>query len=179
MAVNTPLVWMDLEMTGLNPDHPDGGDRIIEIASVITDNHLNILATGPVLAIFQPEDILLKMDSWNIKTHTGSGLLKRVRESLISEQEAEDLTLKFISQHVKKNQSPLCGNSIWQDRRFLAKYMPKLEQYLQVLPYNPYRPAWCGASAENKVLTSPVVALGAGFTGGRGLAAIVVSPDLD
>ncbi len=127
MAVNTPLVWMDLEMTGLDPE---GGDRIIEMASLITDNNLNILATGPVIAIAQPEEVLLKMDSWNTKTHTGSGLVKRVRESLISEQEAEALTLKFISQHVKKNQSPLCGNSIWQDRRFLAKYMPKLEQYL-------------------------------------------------
>ena len=127
MATVTPLVWMDLEMTGLSPE---GGDRIIEMATVITDNDLNIIATSESIAISQPEELLAKMDAWNTKTHTKSGLVARVRESVITEAEAERITLKFISQHVKKNQSPLCGNSIWQDRRFLAKYMPTLEQYL-------------------------------------------------
>lgn len=128
MAVpSTPLVWMDLEMTGLSPET---GDRIIEIATVITDNELNILETGPVIAIFQPEAVLEKMDDWNQKTHKKSGLLDRVRVSDKTEQEAEKLTLDFIMKHVKKSQSPLCGNSVWQDRRFLAKYMPTLEQYL-------------------------------------------------
>ena len=120
------LVWIDLEMTGLLPDQ----DRIIEIATIVTDSQLNILAEGPVIAIHQPLKRLMEMDQWNTKTHTGSGLVQRVRESRYDEQAAEAETLAFISRYIKKNQSPLCGNSICQDRRFLARYMPKLEAYL-------------------------------------------------
>jgi oligoribonuclease len=120
-----PLIWIDLEMTGLNPDQ----DRIIEIATIVTDSHLNILAEGPVLAIFQPEATLSQMDAWNQKHHGQSGLLARVRESTISEQEAEQATLAFLSQWVKPNASPMCGNSICQDRRFLYRYMPELETF--------------------------------------------------
>ena len=128
MAVPTsPLVWMDLEMTGLDPE---GGDRIIEMATIITDTNLNILAEGPVIAVKQPDELLAGMDAWNTKTHNESGLVDRVKQSTVSESDAEQMTLDFIKQHVKKNQSPLCGNSIWQDRRFLAKFMPDLEQYL-------------------------------------------------
>ena len=120
------LVWMDLEMTGLSPRD----DRIIEIATVITDPHLNVIEEGPVMAIRQPLERLVGMDEWNTKTHTESGLVNRVRESSIDEGEAERVTLAFISKHVPGNHSPLCGNSICQDRRFLAAYMPKLEAYL-------------------------------------------------
>lgn len=128
MAVpTTPLVWMDLEMTGLDPE---GGDRIIEMATVITDTNLNTIAEGPVIAVKQPDSLLDAMDAWNTKTHNNSGLVERVKNSTISEKDAEKLTLEFICKHVKRNQSPLCGNSIWQDRRFLAKFMPTLEQYL-------------------------------------------------
>ncbi len=120
------LVWMDLEMTGLSPRD----DRIIEIATVITDPHLNVIEEGPVMAIRQPLERLAGMDEWNTKTHTESGLVNRVRESRIDEDEAERVTLAFISKHLPGNHSPLCGNSICQDRRFLAAYMPKLEAYL-------------------------------------------------
>jgi len=120
------LVWMDLEMTGLSPQN----DRIIEIATVVTDPHLNIIAEGPVLAVCQPLTRLARMDEWNTRTHTESGLVARVRESRIDEAEAQRLTLAFISKHVPGNHSPLCGNSVCQDRRFLALYMPKLEAYL-------------------------------------------------
>ena len=123
---NYNLVWIDLEMTGLSPQD----DRIIEIATVITDPHLNTIEEGPVMAISQPLARLVEMDEWNTRTHTGSGLVNRVRESNIDEAEAERATLKFISKHVPGNRSPLCGNSICQDRRFLALYMPKLESYL-------------------------------------------------
>ncbi len=120
------LVWIDLEMTGLFPDT----DRIIEIATIITDADLNILEEGPVMAITQPLKRLMEMDAWNTKTHTESGLVNRVRKSDIDESEAEKATIKFISKFVAGNHSPLCGNSICQDRRFLARYMPKLESYL-------------------------------------------------
>ena len=120
------LVWIDLEMTGLLPGH----DRIIEIASIVTDAHLNVLAEGPVMAIHQPLKRLAEMDKWNTKTHTESGLVNRVRESSIDEAEAERTTIAFISKYVSSNHSPLCGNSICQDRRFLANYMPRLESYL-------------------------------------------------
>lgn len=113
-------------MTGLSPSN----DRIIEIATIITDPHLNIIEEGPTLAIHQPLTRLAKMDEWNTRTHTNSGLVNRVRESDLDEAEAERLTLKFIAKHVQNNHSPLCGNSICQDRRFLALYMPKLENYL-------------------------------------------------
>ncbi len=126
MSHNQNLVWIDLEMTGLSPPN----DRIIEIATVITDPHLNIIEEGPVMAIHQSLARLAEMDEWNTRTHTDSGLVNRVRESKITEEEAQRITLAFIAKHVPGNHSPLCGNSICQDRRFLALYMPKLEAYL-------------------------------------------------
>lgn len=127
MPANTDrLVWIDLEMTGLNPD----SDRIIEIATLVTDIRLNILDQGPVMAIYQSEDIVTAMDEWNTRTHGESGLVGRVRASSIDEREAETRTLEFIKRYVKKNTSPLCGNTICQDRRFLFRYMPRLEGYL-------------------------------------------------
>ncbi len=119
------LIWIDLEMTGLNPQT----ERIIEIATIVTDSQLNIIAEGPVLAISQPEELLLKMDSWNTKHHNESGLVERVKKSTIDEKQAMELTLNFLKQYVPEGASPMCGNSIWQDRRFLALYMPQLERY--------------------------------------------------
>ncbi len=127
MPANTDrLVWIDLEMTGLDPDR----DRIIEIATLITDVKLNILEQGPVIAIYQSDDLLTAMDEWNTRTHGESGLVDRVRASTIDEAEAERQTLDFVKRHVRKNSSPLCGNTICQDRRFLYRYMPRLESYL-------------------------------------------------
>ena len=120
------LVWIDLEMTGLSP----ATDRIIEIATIITDSQLNIVEEGPVIAVRQPLQRLLEMDEWNTNVHTKSGLIRRVRESGFDERQAEQATMDFISRHVPVNRSPLCGNSICQDRRFLANYMPRLESYL-------------------------------------------------
>jgi oligoribonuclease len=119
------LIWIDLEMTGLNPD----SDLIIEIATVVTDKDLNILAQGPVLAVHQSDEALAAMDDWNQKHHGGSGLIERVKVSNINEAEAERLTIEFLKQWVPENTSPICGNSIGQDRRFLYRYMPKLEAY--------------------------------------------------
>ena len=119
------LIWIDLEMTGLNPDT----DLIIEIATVITDKDLNILAQGPVLAVHQSDAALAAMDDWNQKHHGESGLIDRVKASTINEAEAERLTIEFLKQWVPENTSPICGNSIGQDRRFLVRYMPKLEAY--------------------------------------------------
>ena len=120
------LVWIDMEMTGLSPDN----DRIIEIASVVTDANLNILDQGPVLAINQSLERLVEMDEWNTRTHTKSGLIQRVRESRIDVQQAESETLGFIKRYVPMNESPLCGNSVCQDRRFMHRLMPTLEKYL-------------------------------------------------
>lgn len=120
------LVWIDMEMTGLNPDT----DRIIEIATLITDVHLNIIAEGPVLAIHQSPEALAAMDDWNTRTHTSTGLVERVAASKVDEAEAEGLTLEFVRRHVPRNTSPLCGNSVCQDRRFLYRYMPRLEDWL-------------------------------------------------
>jgi oligoribonuclease len=124
MASN--LIWMDLEMTGLDPER----HVIIEMATVVTDGELNLIAEGPCLALSQPEAKLAEMDDWNVKHHTESGLLKRVRESLVSPDEAEAVTLAFLEKHTERGQSPLCGNTIWQDRRFLVRYMPALESHL-------------------------------------------------
>ena len=120
------LVWIDLEMTGLSPEN----DRIIELASIVTDAQLNILEEGPVFAVHQSLKRLTELDEWNTKTHTESGLVSRVRESSVDEREAEQATIKFISKYVGGNHSPLCGNSVCQDRRFMANYMPGLESYL-------------------------------------------------
>ena len=120
------LVWMDLEMTGLDPEH----DVILEMASIVTDADLNVIAEGPEIAIAHTEVELAVMDDWNVKHHTASGLLARVRSVGISTAEAEAVTLAFLERHVEKGQSPLCGNTIWQDRRFLVRYMPTLESYL-------------------------------------------------
>ncbi|HET7570820.1 MAG TPA: oligoribonuclease [Gammaproteobacteria bacterium] len=119
------LIWIDLEMTGLDPAR----DRIIEIATLVTDKHLAPLAEGPVLAIHQPESVLDGMDSWNVKHHGESGLIARVRESEVDAAEAERQTLEFLREHVPERASPMCGNSICQDRRFLAREMPELERF--------------------------------------------------
>lgn len=119
------LIWIDLEMTGLDPKT----HRIIEIATIITDTELNILAEGPVIAIHQPTDELDKMDAWNIKHHGNSGLISRVQTSDINEQKAQAITLQFLQQWVPAGFSPMCGNSICQDRRFLVETMPELASY--------------------------------------------------
>jgi len=119
------LIWIDLEMTGLDPM----GDRIIEIATIVTDSRLEVIAEGPALAIHQPDDILEAMDEWNTRQHGQSGLTQRVRESELAAADAERATLEFLAGHVDKGVSPMCGNSICQDRRFLARLMPELESY--------------------------------------------------
>jgi len=119
------LIWIDLEMTGLQPSH----DVIIEIATLVTDKELNVIAEGPQLAINQPDSILENMDSWNTKHHTQSGLVDRVRKSDVTVDAAQAQTLAFLREHVKAGTSPMCGNSICQDRRFMAKWMPALESY--------------------------------------------------
>lgn len=119
------LIWIDLEMTGLDPDK----DVIIEMATIITDSELNILAEGPVIAVHQSDEILAGMDEWNTRQHGRSGLTQRVRESRIDTAAAEAQTLAFLEQWVPKGKSPMCGNSICQDRRFLARYMPALEAW--------------------------------------------------
>ncbi|BDY06564.1 oligoribonuclease [Ferrimonas sp. YFM] len=119
------LIWIDLEMTGLDPEQ----HCIIEIATIVTDAQLNVLAEGPMLAIHQSDDELAKMDEWCTRTHGESGLTKRVKESAISTAEAERQTIEFLKQWVPEGASPICGNSVGQDRRFLYRYMPDLERY--------------------------------------------------
>jgi len=119
------LIWIDLEMTGLNP----GADCIIEIATIVTDSGLNILAEGPVHAIHQSEEVLSAMDEWNTTQHGRSGLIERVRHSTVDEEEAQRSTLEFVRRYVPQGKSPMCGNSICQDRRFLYRCMPELERY--------------------------------------------------
>ena len=119
------LIWIDLEMTGLDPNH----DRIIEIGTVVTDSDLNILAEGPSMAIYQAETLLEGMDEWNTTHHGNSGLTERVRKSTVSESQAEKATLDFLSKWVPQGASPMCGSSIGQDRRFLVRYMPELAAF--------------------------------------------------
>lgn len=122
---DTNLIWLDLEMTGLNLEK----DRILEIATIVTNRDLEILSEGPVFAIHQSDELLDQMDNWCTEQHTQSGLVDRVRSTRISETEAEEKTLAFIKTYVRDRISPMCGNSICTDRRFLAKHMPKLETY--------------------------------------------------
>jgi len=119
------LIWIDLEMTGLYPDT----DRIIEIAVVVTDPHLTVRVEGPVFAVHQTDAVLAGMDAWNTGTHGKSGLTARVRASAVDEADAQAQTIAFLQQYVPKGKSPMCGNSICQDRRFLANYMPLLESF--------------------------------------------------
>lgn len=119
------LIWIDLEMTGLEPET----DRIIEIATIVTDANLNTLAEGPVLAVHQSDTLLGSMDEWCTRTHGETGLTQRVKDSDTSEREAELATIQFLTRWVDKGASPICGNSVGQDRRFLVKYMPELEAY--------------------------------------------------
>jgi oligoribonuclease len=119
------LIWIDLEMTGLDPDN----DVIIEMATIVTDSELNTLAEGPVIAIHHSDEVLARMDEWNTRTHGNSGLTQRVRDSRISMAEAEAETIAFLEKWVPASSSPMCGNSICQDRRFLARWMPRLEAH--------------------------------------------------
>lgn len=119
------LIWVDLEMTGLDTQH----DQIIEIATVVTDSNLAILAQGPVIAIHQPDEIMNSMDAWNTSHHGDSGLTRRVNQSTTTAADAERETLEFLGQYVTPGKSPMCGNSICQDRRFMARLMPELEAF--------------------------------------------------
>ncbi len=146
------LVWIDLEMTGLKPD----ADVIIEMATVVTDRELNVIADGPVLAIHQSDEVLARMDDWNKRQHGSSGLLARVRASAISVLEAEQRTLEFVTPLVNPGSSPMCGNSICQDRRFLARAMPQLEAFfhyrnLDVSTLKELARRWAPAVAESFV----------------------------
>ncbi|ADU92412.1 oligoribonuclease [Taylorella equigenitalis] len=120
------MVWLDMEMTGLNPDQ----DRIIEVAVIITEADLSVVAEAPVYVIHQDDAILNSMDKWNTSTHTKSGLVSKVKESKLNEAQVEEALLKFFKEHIPEGCIPLCGNSVNQDRRFMFKYMPKLEKYL-------------------------------------------------
>lgn len=125
MVDENNLVWIDLEMTGLDPEK----EKIIEMATIVTDSELNLVAEGPVIAIHQPDSLLNAMDEWCTRTHGESGLTQRVKDSKVTEREAELATIEFLKQYVAPGKSPLCGNSIGQDRRFLVKYMPELENF--------------------------------------------------
>lgn len=119
------LIWIDLEMTGLDTDN----DLIIEVATIVTDPQLNILDEGPIIAIYQEDEILDQMDEWNTRQHNQSGLVKRIKNSSYNVAEAESMTLDFLNKFVSKGKSPMCGNSICQDRRFMHRLMPDLEAY--------------------------------------------------
>lgn len=119
------LVWIDMEMTGLDPDN----DRVIEIAAIVTDAELNILAEGPVFVIHQTDEVLDRMDAWNKGTHGRSGLIDKVKASTVTEDEASAQMISFLRQYVPAGKSPMCGNSICQDRRFMARHMPQLEKF--------------------------------------------------
>ena len=154
------LIWIDLEMTGLDTQ----ADRIIEIATIVTDAALNVVAEGPVLAIHQSDDVLGSMDDWNRTTHGGSGLIERVRESRVTTAEAEVRTLEFLTGQVDAGCSPMCGNSICQDRRFLAREMPSLEKFfhyrnLDVSTVKELARRWAPAVLEGVAKTSTHLAL--------------------
>ncbi len=156
----TNLIWIDLEMTGLDTQN----DEIIEIATIVTDANLNILAEGPVIAIHQPDELLAGMDDWNKKQHGESGLIERVRTSRCEEVDAETETLAFLERYVPAGKSPMCGNSICQDRRFLARCMPKLEAYfhyrnLDVSTLKELAGRWVPAMAAGFVKESKHLAL--------------------
>jgi oligoribonuclease len=119
------LIWVDMEMTGLAPD----ADRVIEVALVVTNAQLDVLAEGPVLVIHQPDEVLDAMDGWNKSTHGKSGLIDRIKASSMAEAQAEDVALAFLREHVPAKASPMCGNSVCQDRRFMARWLPRLEDY--------------------------------------------------
>ena len=125
MAKSDNLIWIDLEMTGLDPQN----DRILEIATIVTDANLNVIEEGPVMAIHQSDEVLANMNEWCVKTHGETGLTERVRQSKINISEAETLTLDFIKKHVDAGASPMCGNTIGQDRRFIYRYMPELHEF--------------------------------------------------
>lgn len=125
MRDDSHLVWVDMEMTGLDPER----DRVIEIATIVTDSSLNVMAEGPVIALHQPDAVLDAMDEWNTTHHNRSGLVERVRASKIDEAAAARETLAFLSQWVSERASPMCGNSICQDRRFMVRHMPELEAF--------------------------------------------------
>ena len=154
------LIWIDLEMTGLDTDN----DRIIEIATIVTDADLQTLAEGPVIAIHQPREVMDGMDDWNRRQHGGSGLTERVLASRYSEADAERETLAFLQQYVPAGASPMCGNSICQDRRFLARSMPRLEAYfhyrnLDVSTLKELARRWAPAVAEGVVKNGSHLAL--------------------
>ena len=119
------LIWLDMEMSGLNTE----ADKVLELATLVTDPHLNIIAEGPVIVIHQTEEVLNGMDAWNQSTHSKSGLIERVKHSSFDEAYASEATIEFLKKHIAPNKSPMCGNSICQDRRFMAKHMPNLESY--------------------------------------------------
>jgi len=125
MDKETNLIWIDLEMTGLLPE----SDVIIEIATIVTDKDLNILAEGPSLVIHQSSEILAGMDEWNTEHHTNSGLVQRVKDSVVSTKQAEKQTIEFLKKYINAGASPMCGNTVCQDRRFLYNYMPELEKF--------------------------------------------------
>jgi len=126
LAKTDQLVWMDMEMTGLDPD----SDRVLEIAVLITDGSLNILSEGPALVLHQSDAVLSAMDEWNATHHTASGLVDRVRRSTVDEAQAQERILAFLREYVPPSAAPLCGNTIWQDRRFLVRHLPEVEKYL-------------------------------------------------
>ncbi|WP_422684403.1 oligoribonuclease [Candidatus Methylopumilus universalis] len=119
------LIWLDMEMSGLNTET----DKVLEVATVVTDPNLNIIAEGPVIVIHQPDEVLNGMDTWNQSTHSKSGLIEKVKQSSFDEAYASEATIEFLKKHIAPNKSPMCGNSICQDRRFMAKHMPNLESY--------------------------------------------------
>ena len=161
MSLNAEnLIWLDLEMTGLDPE----SDRILEIATLVTDKQLNLLAEGPAYAVHQNDTVLAAMGEWCRRQHGQSGLTARVRASLVSEADAERATLAFLRQYLPPNSSPMCGNSICQDRRFLARYMPELEKFfhyrnLDVSTLKELARRWAPGLAEGFVKESTHLAL--------------------